>query len=202
MPVHLNDAHGGGILKLPSLAGHCHPCAKMASASPFLENGFRKIDAAKDRYPYCIVWTPLPMITWILPFIGHTGICTSEGIIRDFAGPYYVSEDNMAFGRPTKYLQLDPAKVTSSDYSWDRAVAAGSQEYMKRMHNLCFDNCHSHVARCLNHMRYNDSSSWNMIKIGVYMTLYSRYVSVSAILKTWLPFVIIASIITIALVFA
>ena len=28
---------------------------------------------------------------WFVPFIGHMGICTSAGVIRDFAGPYYVS---------------------------------------------------------------------------------------------------------------
>ena len=32
----------------------------------------------------------------------------TAGVIRDFAGPYYVSEDNMAFGTPSKYWQLDP----------------------------------------------------------------------------------------------
>ena len=26
-----------------------------------------------------------------MPFIGHMGICTSAGVIRDFAGPYFVS---------------------------------------------------------------------------------------------------------------
>lgn len=30
----------------------------------------------KHRFPYSIVWTPLPLITSILPMIGHTGICT------------------------------------------------------------------------------------------------------------------------------
>ena len=49
------------------------------------------IDPQTDRYPCCIVWTPLPLITWFIPFIGHMGICTSTGIIRDFAGPYFVS---------------------------------------------------------------------------------------------------------------
>jgi hypothetical protein len=34
------------------------------------------IDNVHDRYPYCIVWTPLPVISWIIPLIGHTGICT------------------------------------------------------------------------------------------------------------------------------
>lgn len=28
---------------------------------------------------------------WLFPFIGHMGICTSAGVIRDFAGPYFVS---------------------------------------------------------------------------------------------------------------
>lgn len=35
----------------------------------------QKIDSKNNRYPYCIVWTPLPCISWFLPFIGHTGIC-------------------------------------------------------------------------------------------------------------------------------
>lgn len=67
------------------------------------------IDTTRHRYPYCIVWTPLPIIrylsgggratlifkpsynSWFIPFIGHMGICTSAGVIRDFAGPYFVS---------------------------------------------------------------------------------------------------------------
>lgn len=28
---------------------------------------------------------------WLFPIIGHMGICTSSGVIRDFAGPYFVS---------------------------------------------------------------------------------------------------------------
>jgi hypothetical protein len=35
----------------------------------------RPIDKERNRYPYCIVWTPLPVISWLLPIIGHTGIC-------------------------------------------------------------------------------------------------------------------------------
>ena len=42
-------------------------------------------------YLSSIVWTPIPLLTWLFPFIGHMGICYSNGIIRDFAGPYYVS---------------------------------------------------------------------------------------------------------------
>lgn len=66
------------------------------------------IDKINDSYPCCIVWTPIPILTWLFPFIGHMGIAMSSGVIRDFAGPYYVSEGDMAFGRPTKYWQLNP----------------------------------------------------------------------------------------------
>lgn len=47
-----------------------------------------KIDFDLHRYPFCIVWTPIPLITWLLPFVGHMGIATSGGLIRDFAGKF------------------------------------------------------------------------------------------------------------------
>jgi hypothetical protein len=49
-----------------------------------------------------MVWTPLPLISWFLPFIGHLGVATSEGIIHDFGGPYSISIDDFAFGNVNK----------------------------------------------------------------------------------------------------
>ena len=43
-------------------------------------------------------------------------------------------------------------------------------------HNLCFDNCHSHVALALNLMNYNGSRSWNMVKLALLMLLHGKYV--------------------------
>lgn len=91
-----------------------------------------RIDHVAQRYPTCIVWTPIPLLTWLFPFIGHMGIATSSGVIRDFAGPYFVSTDNMAFGKPTKYWQLDPMHCRGGIESWDRAVAEASEEYKGR----------------------------------------------------------------------
>uniref|UniRef100_A0A2A4K8D8 Transmembrane protein 222 n=1 Tax=Heliothis virescens TaxID=7102 RepID=A0A2A4K8D8_HELVI len=153
------------------------------------------IDHDRCRYPYCIVWTPIPVLTWIFPFLGHMGICTSSGVIRDFAGPYFVSEDLMAFGNPTKYWQLSPQKATNGQAGWDAAVAEASEIYKKRMHILFYDNCHSHVATALNIMSYGGCKNWNMVKLAFYMIPYSRYVSFGAFLKTWIPFLIIVALI-------
>jgi hypothetical protein len=62
------------------------------------------------------------------------GIAYSNGIIRDFAGPYYVSENNMAFGKPTRYWQLDHGKVSKE--AWDRAITEASDEY--KMHMVAY----------------------------------------------------------------
>lgn len=61
---------------------------------------------------------------------GHMGIADSRGVIYDFAGPYTIGEDNMAFGRPTRYLQLEPGRCKGED--WDEAVARSSDTYRCR----------------------------------------------------------------------
>jgi len=34
------------------------------------------IDPVLEKFPYCIVWTPIPCITWFLPFVGELCICS------------------------------------------------------------------------------------------------------------------------------
>lgn len=43
-------------------------------------------------------------------------------------------------------------------------------------HNLCCDNCHSHVAMALNLMRYDNSTSWNMVKLCLLVLLRGKHV--------------------------
>lgn len=159
------------------------------------------IEPKRMRYPFCVVWTPIPFLTWLFPFIGHMGIATSQGIIRDFAGPYYVSENDMAFGRPTKYWILESSEAKPG--LWDTSVHEASEEYKSRMHNLFCDNCHSHVAMALNLMKYKESTSWNMIKLCFLMLIHGKYVGFAGFLKTWLPAVIFyGTLITLIVVFS
>ena len=62
-----------------------------------------------------IVWTPLPCLTQLLTGIGHTGIGDSKGVIHDFAGPYYVSIDDLAFGETHKYVTLTHLEGVTPD---------------------------------------------------------------------------------------
>mmetsp|Transcript_28291 Transcript_28291/g.28581 ORF Transcript_28291/g.28581 Transcript_28291/m.28581 type:complete len:169 (-) Transcript_28291:49-555(-) len=151
------------------------------------------VSPSKNRYPYCIVWSPLPPITWLLPFVGHMGIGNSEGILFDFAGPYTIGVGNLAFGAPTRYVELDPSKCSCA--SWDEGCEEGCEVYAKRMHNLFCDNCHSHVAKCLNHMNYDGYSRYDMIMLAFWVFFFGKFTGVVAIMKTFLPFTVLVCLI-------
>lgn len=71
------------------------------------------------------------------------GICDSEGVINDFAIPFHPTvnikfkrltwkEDDFAFGKPTKYLVLDPKKIKSDSdciEEWNKGIKDGREKY-------------------------------------------------------------------------
>ena len=152
-----------------------------------------KIDLERQRYPYCIVWTPIPCITWLLPCIGHAGICTSEGVIHDFAGPYFVSVDNMAFGNPTKYIFLDLDSREIEKY--DDAIEGGKDDYSEQMYSFCCNNCHSFIARCLNKLKYKGKTNYTMIHVWWMLCIKSKFISCGKFIQSYLGFFIIVILI-------
>jgi hypothetical protein len=142
-----------------------------------------EIDMKTNRYPYCLVWTPLPLITALFPFIGHTGICTSEGIIHDFSGSCCVTVDDMAFGNPTKYVRLEVPNKTS----WNSHIESGDEMYRTQDHNLFCNNCHSHCAYVLNQAGYQ-KGGWNMVNIAFLLVCKGKYTSFSGFIKTYIWF--------------
>ena len=69
----------------------------------------RPVDVANGKFPFCLVWVPLPIVAWLVPFVGHVGICREDGVILDFAGN--INIDNLAFGSTAKFVRLDRQKV-------------------------------------------------------------------------------------------
>ncbi|VVB05303.1 unnamed protein product [Arabis nemorensis] len=171
-----------------------------------------KIDPGRDRFPFCIVWTPLPFISWLVPFIGHVGICREDGVILDFAGPNFVCVDNFAFGAVARYIQINKEKESSissgsrmfdgesrydeqedtheKEPTWDDALRKGIQEYQHHSYNIFTCNCHSFVANNLNRLAVR-SGGWNVVNLAALVFLKGRWVTKTAMVKSLLPTVII-----------
>lgn len=66
-----------------------HQDVEVGLASGMADVG--RVQPEKDHFPMCIVWMPLPVLTWLIPFVGHVGITTSQGTIHDFAGSHYIN---------------------------------------------------------------------------------------------------------------
>eukprot|EP01026_Neomeris_dumetosa_P006572 TRINITY_DN12077_c0_g1_i8.p1 TRINITY_DN12077_c0_g1~~TRINITY_DN12077_c0_g1_i8.p1 ORF type:complete len:235 (+),score=-1.67 TRINITY_DN12077_c0_g1_i8:158-862(+) len=156
------------------------------------------------KFPYCIVWTPIPLITWLFPFIGHMGICLSTGEILDFGASYFINYDNFLFGNPTKYLRLNTQKVKLADalqvrnmslgQKWDYTLNQSVQFYQSRAYNFVSDNCHCFVAHFMNNAQYANKSKWNMINLAAMMFVFGKYTGVVGFLYTWLPFIVVLSL--------
>lgn len=152
-----------------------------------------KIKAEAHRFPYCIVWTPLPCFTAFIPSVGHVGVCGSNGVIHDFAGSRYVSVDNMAFGWPVKYVKLE---LTSAErQAWDAALEKGEEKYNEEEYSFCCNNCHSFVANVLNKYKYKGKSNYSMVSVWWLCSTKSKYISWCALFKTYLGLIIIIVII-------
>lgn len=107
----------------------------------------------------------------------------------------------MAFGPPTRALKLNPTSLPGGVDKWDEMIEEANRLYSGRRHNLCFDNCHSHVAYALNKMqlRAYGISEWDMVKLCFLVFFRARFLSFSGLLKQFLPFVILVCLFVIPL---
>ncbi len=55
-------------------------------------------ERSNHNIPFAVVYTPIPVVSWICPLIGHLGICDSEGNMYDFSCPPGVSRSGGCVG--------------------------------------------------------------------------------------------------------
>jgi hypothetical protein len=122
----------GGVNFEPQTAMHG------TSAGPTSNNSVASHDSSRQPdFSFCILWSPLPVLTWIVPFIGHLGVADSRGYSHDFQGPYSVGTSRkaiMAFGPTTRYLKMDIGQLSNAD-RWDEAIREADRVYSGRMHS-------------------------------------------------------------------
>lgn len=164
-----------------------------------------QIDPTRARFPCCIVWTPLPVISWFLPFVGHVGIGREDGVIVDFAGPNFVSVDNFTFGDVARYIQLTKEKCPityrseeefklvesgRNQYTWDESLKKTTQEYQQQIYSILTCNCHSFVANHLNRLE-TGPTCWNVVNVATMILLKGQWVNTQSMIRSYLSFMMV-----------
>eukprot|EP00897_Mesotaenium_endlicherianum_P010365 jgi/Mesen1/9357/ME000061S08806 len=171
------------------------------------------IDPRHGRFPYCLVWTPLPVVAWLVPFIGHLGICREDGVILDYAGSYFINVDNFTFGSTARYIRLNPEECcfppnlashtckagfshveVGTALSWDDALKSTMRHFQNHVYNIFTCNCHSFVASCLNTMAYKGHCHWNIVDLAVMMISSGSWVSSRSVMSAFLPFLVVVAL--------
>jgi len=157
-----------------------------------------QIDHNRNRFPFSVVFQPLPPLTWLIPLIGHMGICDSQGRVHDFQGPYTIGVDCMMLGKATRYIPLDPHKVQTKllegetvEQRWDRCVREGDLDFRRKMHMLICQNCNHHTAKCLSLMEYGGVKHFGCLTMWVWVFMAGRFVGTRGFLYTMLPSILL-----------
>lgn len=135
------------------------------------------------KYPHHLIWTTIPIISWIIPFIGHMGITDSKGNIYDFSGNYIIQKNNFAFGDPILVYQLS-STYTHPEYSLDDRIILTSSKYIQKQHSFVTNNCHHFCLDCL---QGNDSIAILIAKVMIYGIYLNGW---KGRLHHWGPFII------------
>ncbi|XVE97668.1 hypothetical protein REPUB_Repub03eG0038800 [Reevesia pubescens] len=169
-----------------------------------------EIDPKKAKFPCCLVWTPLPVVSWLAPFIGHVGICREDGANLDFSGSNFVNVEDFAFGAAARYVQLDREKCCfppnlaghtckhgyqHAEYgtavTWDDALRSSVRLFEHKSYNFFTCNSHSFVANCLNRVCYSGSMDCNMITVAALILSKGHWVDSMSIIRSFLPFTVV-----------
>ena len=173
---------------MPQFIGQDH--SMIASSDP--ESGAPQILNASVP-PGSIAWTPIHPITCCFPFVGHMGITDSRGYLHDWHGcPISANHPKqMLFGEPCRYVRLASFKDDAEKQRWDAAIQHSDDEYARHVHVMvCGHDCHSHVARVLNIVKFGGGALHNKVELACAVFFCGKHVSPGAVLKTWAPFCI------------
>lgn len=151
------------------------------------------IDKKSDPLSCCVVWTPIPVLSWLLPFFGHIGVADSQGIIHEFVGPYYINKGRLSFGDPRRKWQIDVDPNV-----WDQAIEDTSHFFEHVRYDLLCSNCHYFAAAVLQKIDYPQTipifrqwTSGATVKIAWGMLFHGKSLSVRDTIIIWMPFMII-----------
>lgn len=144
------------------------------------------------------------MLTWLLPVAGHLGIVGTDGVVHDFAGPYYIHlhKRRTGFGPVTKYVRVNAGDFTvppgeTVHSAWNKAIARADKDFAARVHNLVSMNCHHHVASVLNELKYKGRTNWGSVTLTLEMIAHGRFVHAGRCFSTYAGFLVIVVLIVV-----
>lgn len=143
----------------------------------------------KYKKPYTLLWSSIPFISTIFPFLGHISVCSSNGTIHDYFSSKYISIDQLNYGSPAKIINLQLNEGEMNE--WDKAIRKADKKFKRKNFSFCGNNSLKYAGYILNSVNYmgkKKHSKCDIIKLSINK---GKYISKCAIVKTYIGFVLI-----------
>ena len=151
-----------------------------------------------SKYKYCIIWSHIPLITFLIPFIGHSSIVNSYGFIHDFDSSYFIkiyNEEENGFSKIV-YLNLDD----SQKKIWDNVIENMDKYYKKKSFSFCGYNSFKYISNILSNIEYKGKKNYTKFDIFWLIVREGKFISKCEIFKTYFGWIIIFIIIVIIII--
>lgn len=143
----------------------------------------------KYKKPYTFLWSSIPFISTIFPFLGHISVCSSNGTIHDYFSSKYISIDQLNYGSPEKIINLELNEGEMIE--WDRAIKRSDKKYKRKNFSFCGNNSLKYAGYILSEVNYKGKKKYSKCDIIKLSINKGKYLSKCAIVKTWIGFVLI-----------
>ena len=151
----------------------------------------------------CVVWTTIPILSWICPFLGHAGICDSKGFLYDFQGDNFVGKNQFLFSDPKRIMNIECVDKEILDQAISETVC----EFSHKNYSLICSNCHLFVCEVLDRANVKAPCrlwrEWNKcatLKLAGTLVFKGRTISISSFAGIWVPFLLFYGIIILIIV--
>ena len=151
-----------------------------------------------SKYKYCIIWSHIPLITFLMPFVGHSSIVNSYGFIHDFQSSYFIqiyNEEENGFCKIV-YLNLND----SQKLIWDNIIEQIDKVYQKKSFSFCGNNSFKYISDILSIIEYKSKKNYSQYDIFWLIIKEGKFISKCQIFKTYFGWILIFSIIIISII--
>ena len=150
------------------------------NTSKNIANEIKEINQNENKFPFCLLWTKIPLLTFFYPNFGYLAIGDSNGKIHFF--------ENLNKFSYYKFFQLK-----LNDYEkniFDDVINEINNNYKEKFPDVCDNNSYCYVADILNKLNYNKKNDYNKKDVFNFVQKNLKFINKKKCFCFYLPYFI------------
>jgi len=150
------------------------------NSSKNIANETTEINIIENKFPYCLLWTKIPLLTFFYPTFGYLAIGDSKGNLHFFENLNKISY--------YKFFQLNLNNYEKNIF--DDVINEINNIYKNKKPKICDCNSYCYVADFLNKLNYNKKNDYNKKDVFKFVQKNLKFINKKKCFCFYLPYFI------------